>query len=95
MTICLVRSAPMNPVDLADAKAHLSELIDRVEAGMRSTSLAVAESRKPIDATMLQALTAAKPSPFQNASGSCGRCETTIATDALPRDIADCRGAFQ
>ncbi len=29
----------MSAVTLADAKAHLSELVDRVEAAIRSTSL--------------------------------------------------------
>jgi prevent-host-death family protein len=33
MTIILVRSQPMKAVKLAEAKAHLSELVDRAEAG--------------------------------------------------------------
>lgn len=61
----------MDAINLADAKAHLSELVDRVEAGdsiditrrgkpvARLTS--VARPRKPIDAALLQSLTAAMP----------------------------------
>jgi prevent-host-death family protein len=61
----------MDAVKLADAKAHLSELVDRVEAGdsiditrrgkpvARLTAVAV--SPKPIDLALLQALTAASP----------------------------------
>ena len=57
----------MGTVSLADAKAHLSELIDRVEAGdsMEITRrgkpvarlIAIAADRKWIDAAALQALT--------------------------------------
>ena len=61
----------MDVVNLADAKAHLSELVDRVEAGesiditrrgkpvARLTS--VTKPRKQIDAGLLQSLTAAMP----------------------------------
>ncbi|HTU09816.1 MAG TPA: type II toxin-antitoxin system prevent-host-death family antitoxin [Allosphingosinicella sp.] len=57
----------MDAINLADAKAHLSELVDRVEAGAsieitrrgkpvaRLTS--PAKPRKPIDAHQLQTLT--------------------------------------
>jgi prevent-host-death family protein len=67
----------MDSITLADAKAHLSELVDRVEAGdtiditrrgkpvARLTS--VAKSRKPIDMAMLQALTGAMPPSAQDA----------------------------
>ncbi len=58
----------MSEISLAVAKAHLSELVDRVEAGdsiditrrgKRVARLsAAAPPRKPIDATLLQALTA-------------------------------------
>lgn len=58
-------------VNLADAKAHLSELVDRVEAGASiditrrgkpvARLTAVAAPRKQIDAGLLQALTAAMP----------------------------------
>lgn len=61
----------MNAVNLADAKAHLSELVDRVEAGdhieitRRGKPVArlttVARPRKRIDIAMLRALTAATP----------------------------------
>jgi len=61
----------MDAINLADAKAHLSELIDRVEAGdsiditRRGKTVArltaVARPRKPIDAALLQSLTATMP----------------------------------
>ncbi|MFV3128884.1 type II toxin-antitoxin system Phd/YefM family antitoxin [Niveispirillum sp. KHB5.9] len=61
----------MDTISLADAKAHLSELVDRVEAGASiditrrgkpvARLTAVAEPRKPIDADLLQSLTAAMP----------------------------------
>ena len=68
----------MGMVDLADAKARLSELVDRVEAGdsiditrhgkpvARLTG--VARRRKPIELAMLQALTAAMPPQTQKAA---------------------------
>jgi prevent-host-death family protein len=68
----------MNAINLADAKAHLSELIDRVEAGdliditRRGKPVArlsaVARPRKPIDAALLQSLTEAMPPQSQNAA---------------------------
>ncbi|MEI8395577.1 MAG: type II toxin-antitoxin system Phd/YefM family antitoxin [Rhodospirillaceae bacterium] len=61
----------MNAVNLADAKAHLSELIDRVEAGDSvditrrgkpvARLTAVARPRKRIDAALLRSLTAIMP----------------------------------
>ena len=61
----------MNAINLADAKAHLSELVDRVEAGdmieitRRGKPVArlsaVVRPRHLIDATLLQALTATMP----------------------------------
>lgn len=58
----------MDAINLADAKAHLSELIDRVEAGdtiditRRGRPVArlikVDKPRRPIDLAILQALTA-------------------------------------
>lgn len=61
----------MDAVNLADAKAHLSELVDRVEAGdlieitRRGKPVArltaVARPRKRIDAALLQSLTATMP----------------------------------
>jgi prevent-host-death family protein len=68
----------MDTVNLADAKAHLSELVDRVEAGeaiditrrgKRVARLtAVTGPRKRIDRTSLQALTATMPSQGQDAA---------------------------
>jgi prevent-host-death family protein len=61
----------MDTINLADAKAHLSELVDRVEAGdsiditrrgkpvARLTSLA--RPRKRIEVALLQALTTSMP----------------------------------
>lgn len=61
----------MDAVNLADAKAHLSELVDRVEAGGSieitrrgkpvARLTAVARPRKRIDAALLQSLTATMP----------------------------------
>lgn len=61
----------MDSVPLADAKAHLSELVDRVEAGdsiditrrgKRVARLSAADApRKPIDLAELRALTAILP----------------------------------
>lgn len=68
----------MDAVSLAEAKAHLSELIDRVEAGdsiaitRRGKPVAqltsVATAGKPIDLAMLQALTAAMPQQVPSAA---------------------------
>lgn len=68
----------MDKISLADAKAHLSELVDRVKAGdtiditRRGTPVArlvaVTGPRKRIDRTMLQALTAAMPPQSQEAA---------------------------
>lgn len=68
----------MSAVSLADAKAHLSELVDRVEAGesieitrrgKRVARLTTTDHpRKPIDLAALQALTRALPSATQNAA---------------------------
>jgi len=61
----------MDAISLADAKAHLSELIDRVEAGDSiditrrgkpvARLTAVARPRKRVDETLLRALTATMP----------------------------------
>jgi prevent-host-death family protein len=68
----------MDGISLADAKARLSELIDRVEAGDTiditrrgrpvARLTAVARPRKRIDLAMLQALTAAMPKQDERAS---------------------------
>jgi prevent-host-death family protein len=65
-------------ISLADAKAHLSELVDRVEAGdtiditRRGKPVArligATGSRRRIDRTMLRALTAATPPQKQKAA---------------------------
>lgn len=61
----------MDRINLADAKAHLSELLDRVEAGdtieitrrgKPVARLSAADKpRKPIEAKLLQALTDTLP----------------------------------
>lgn len=68
----------MDTATLADAKAHLSELVDQVEAGAvieitrrgkpaaRLTS--ASSPRKPANAALLQALTATMPRASQSAA---------------------------
>lgn len=68
----------MSNINLADAKAHLSELVDRVQAGDTiditrrgrpvARLTAVARPRKRIDLAMLEALTAAMPPQDERAS---------------------------
>lgn len=68
----------MEAINLADAKARLSELVDRVEAGDSiditrpgkpvARLTAVAKPRKPVDVVLLQALTAAMPPQVQSAA---------------------------
>ena len=68
----------MDAISLAEAKAHLSELVDRVEAGgsiditRRGKPVArltpAARPPKPIDAALLEALTATMPPQSQNAA---------------------------
>lgn len=68
----------MDTINLADAKAHLSELVDRVEAGDSiditrrgkpvARLTAAVRPRKPIDAALLQSLTATLPPQTQTAA---------------------------
>ncbi len=68
----------MSAINLADAKTHLSELLDRVEAGDSiditrrgkpvARLTAVASPRKPIDVAQLQALTSARAPQSQSAA---------------------------
>lgn len=68
----------MDAINLADAKAHLSELVDRVEAGDSiditrrgkpvARLTAVARPRKRIDVALLQSLTAAQPPQVEGAA---------------------------
>ncbi len=68
----------MNAITLADAKAQLSALVDRVEAGDTiditrrgkpvARLAAVTTPRKPIDAALLQALTDTMPRQADNAA---------------------------
>lgn len=68
----------MDAINLADAKARLSELVDRVEAGDSieitrrgkpvARLAAVAKPRKRTDAALLQLLTAAIPPQVEGAA---------------------------
>lgn len=68
----------METINLADAKAHLSELVDRVEAGdsinitRRGKPVArlsaVAQPRRRIDVARLRSLTAMMPLQIENAA---------------------------
>ena len=68
----------MDVISVADAKAHLSELIDRVEAGDSiditrrgkpvARLTAVARPRKRVDAALLQSLTATMPPQAEGAA---------------------------
>ncbi len=68
----------MDEISLAEAKARLSELVDRVEAGdaiditRRGKAVArlaaVARPRKRIDATLLRSLTAEMPQQAEGAA---------------------------
>ncbi|TSD82913.1 type II toxin-antitoxin system Phd/YefM family antitoxin [Mycobacterium sp. KBS0706] len=68
----------MDSVNLADAKAHLSELVDRVEAGDSiditrrgkpvARLTAVARPRKRVDLAALQTLAATMPDQAQDAA---------------------------
>ena len=68
----------MDTFTLADAKARLSELVDRVEAGEAieithrgkpvARLAAVARPRRKIDAAKLSAVTATMPPPAENAA---------------------------
>jgi prevent-host-death family protein len=68
----------MEAINLADAKAHLSELVDRVEAGdsviisRRGKAVAqltaVTRSRTPINAALLQSLTTIMPPQAESAA---------------------------
>jgi prevent-host-death family protein len=67
----------MDAINLADAKAHFSELVDRVEAGecidisRRGRPVArlvpAAKPRKPIDAQVLRMLTESLPVQIESA----------------------------
>jgi prevent-host-death family protein len=68
----------MGAINLVDAKAHLSELVDRVQAGDSiditrrgkpvARLTAVAKARKPIDAARLRSLTAGMPAQAESAA---------------------------
>jgi prevent-host-death family protein len=78
MTIYYGQERNMDAINLANAKARLSELVDRVEAGDSIDIIrrgkpvaqltAVARPRKRIDAALLQSLTATMPLQAQGAA---------------------------
>jgi prevent-host-death family protein len=67
----------MNPVSIAEAKAHLSELVERVVAGERvqitrrgkpvAQLIAVPPPREPIDIAALKAMTDKMPMQTESA----------------------------
>jgi prevent-host-death family protein len=69
----------MDVVNLTDAKAHLGELVDRVEAGASigvtrrgkpvARLTAVTKPRKRVDAVLLQSVTATMPPEIGDAAG--------------------------
>jgi prevent-host-death family protein len=73
-----VQERDMDTIDLTDAEAHLSEIIDRVEAGesivitRRGKSVAqltaVTKPRKRVDAALLRSLTDTMPPQRQDAA---------------------------
>jgi prevent-host-death family protein len=81
----------MDAVNLAEAKARLSELVDCAEAGDTTDITrrgrpvarltAVTGPRKRIDLAMLEVLPAAMPAQDERESASCDRCGMAIATD--------------
>jgi prevent-host-death family protein len=68
----------VDTISLADAKAHLSELVDRIEAGASvditrrgkrvARLTAVDAPRKRVDLAALRALTAGRPTSSQSAA---------------------------
>lgn len=68
----------MNAINLADAKAHLSELVDKVETGGSieitrrgkpvARLVAAAGPRRRIDAALLRGLTATMPPQAESAA---------------------------
>lgn len=68
----------MDRINLAEAKAHLSELVDRVQAGDAiditrrgkavARLVAAGSARKPVDAALLAALTAEMPPQAEGAA---------------------------
>jgi prevent-host-death family protein len=72
------QEAGVDTITLADAKAHLSALVDRVQAGNSvditrrgkpvARLVAAAGSRKPVDAALLGALTATMPPQAEGAA---------------------------
>ncbi len=68
----------MTAISLADAKAHFSEIVDRVEAGESveitrrgrpvARLTAVAKARSPVDIAALEALTTSLPAPSESAA---------------------------
>ena len=92
----------MDTINLAEAKARLSELVDRVEAGdsiaITRRGKAVAQlvsfptARKPIDQQGLRALTDSMSKQRSTAGEFIREVREAIVTDALSRYLPDHRG---
>lgn len=92
----------MNSMNLADAKAQLSALVDRVEAGDTiditrhgkpvARISAVTYPRKPVNLGMLQALTNTLPVQTEIAADLVRAMRDGVATNALCRYVAHRRG---
>src|ERR1700679_3873369 len=72
-------------VNLAEAKAHLSDLVTRAEAG---ESIEISRRGKPV--AQLSTIARARQRTI-----SCGRCAMRHATEALSRHVVAGRGAYQ
>ncbi|MFD2431767.1 type II toxin-antitoxin system Phd/YefM family antitoxin [Sphingobium scionense] len=93
----------MDGINLADAKAHLSELVDRAAAGdtidilRRGKPVARLEAakrpRKAIDAARLRRLTDSFRPKAKARTRSRAPCAMVIATDALSRHVFADRGS--
>ncbi len=93
----------MSEVSLAEAKAHLSALVARAEAGEtvsitrrgKPVARIVAAERtlEKVDVAMLKALTDTMVMQPESAGDSSGPCATPIAIDPVPRYLSRCLGA--
>ncbi len=80
----------MGLIDLADTKARLSELVDRVEAGdsidITRRGKPVARRSKPIDAALLPSLTAT--TPLQSESVIVANCFASLGDNIAGRAVS-------
>jgi antitoxin (DNA-binding transcriptional repressor) of toxin-antitoxin stability system len=91
----------MDSIPLAEAHAHLSDLIDQIQAGDTTDVTprgkpvarltAVTQPRKPVVLAMLQSVTAAIPPQTKDAADLIRSIGITIAIDAYrgtPRELS-------